>query len=69
MLVSDTVGALPAERPAIVRIEKTVMADLLHRAPGFARQFLARTLSRNNRMQADLVDHLFNSSESGSPGC
>ena len=48
---------------SIVRIEKTVMLDLLHREPEFAEQFLAHMLSRNIRMEADLVDHLFNSSE------
>ena len=47
----------------IVRIDKMVMQDMLHREPEFARQFLAHMLSRNNRMQADLVDQLFNSSE------
>jgi CRP-like cAMP-binding protein len=47
----------------IIRIEKTAMQDLLHREPEFAEQFLAHLLSRNVRMQADLVDHLFNSSE------
>ena len=47
----------------IIRIEKTVMQELLHREPEFAEQFLAHLLSRNIRMQADLVDHLFNSSE------
>jgi CRP-like cAMP-binding protein len=39
------------------------MQDLLHHEPQFAEQFLAHMLSRSNRMQADLVDHLFNSSE------
>ncbi|MGA3048541.1 MAG: Crp/Fnr family transcriptional regulator [Terracidiphilus sp.] len=47
----------------IIRIEKKVMQDLLHREPEFAEQFLAHLLSRNIRMEADLVDHLFNSSE------
>jgi CRP-like cAMP-binding protein len=47
----------------IVRIEKMVMLDLLHREPQFAEQFLSYMLSRNIRMEADLVDHLFNSSE------
>jgi CRP-like cAMP-binding protein len=51
------------ESSVIVRIDKTVMQDLLHREPRFAEQFLAHLLSRSNRMQADLVDHLFNSSE------
>jgi CRP-like cAMP-binding protein len=51
------------ESTIILRIEKTVMQDLLHREPDFAEQFLAHLLSRNIRMEADLVDHLFNSSE------
>ena len=51
------------ESSTIVRIDKAAMQDLLHREPQFAEQFLAHLLSRNDRMQADLVDHLFNSSE------
>jgi CRP-like cAMP-binding protein len=58
-----TSSANALESSTIVRIEKTAMQDLLHRDPEFARQFLAHLLSRNKRMQADLVDHLFNSSE------
>jgi CRP-like cAMP-binding protein len=37
--------------------------ELLHSDPGFAERFLAYMLSRNIRMESDLVDHLFNSSE------
>ena len=51
------------ESSTIVRIDKTAMENLLRRETKFAEQFLAYLLSRNNRMQADLVDHLFNSSE------
>lgn len=51
------------EPSTIVRIEKTAMLELLHRQPEFAEQFLEHLLSRNIRMEADLVDHLFNSSE------
>jgi len=47
----------------IIRIEKTVMLGLLRREPEFSGQFLTHMLSRNVRMEADLVDHLFNSSE------
>jgi CRP/FNR family transcriptional regulator, cyclic AMP receptor protein len=39
------------------------MVGLLQRDPEFAEQFLAHVLSRNIRMEADLIDHLFNSSE------
>jgi CRP-like cAMP-binding protein len=51
------------QKSTIVRVEKRAMVDLLHREPEFAERFLAYLLSRNIRMEADLVDHLFNSSE------
>ncbi len=51
------------ETSTIVRIEKTAMLGLLHSEQGFARRFQEHLLSRNIRMQADLIDHLFNSSE------
>jgi CRP-like cAMP-binding protein len=61
---SHRISSANALQPStIIRIEKTVMQELLHREPKFAEQFLAHLLSRNIRMQADLVDHLFNSSE------
>jgi CRP-like cAMP-binding protein len=47
----------------VVRVTKEAMVKLLHREPEFAERFLAYLLSRNLRMEADLVDHLFNSSE------
>jgi CRP-like cAMP-binding protein len=47
----------------IVRVEKPAMVQLLHREPEFAERFLAYLLSRSIRMEADLVDQLFNSSE------
>jgi CRP-like cAMP-binding protein len=51
------------EQSTIVRVEKRAMVALLHQEPKFAERFLAYLLSRNIRMEADLVDHLFNSSE------
>jgi CRP-like cAMP-binding protein len=56
-------SASTLQRSTIVRIEKGAMVGLLQREPEFAEQFLAYMLSRNIRMEADLVDHLFNSSE------
>jgi CRP/FNR family transcriptional regulator, cyclic AMP receptor protein len=47
----------------IICVEKPAMLRLLHDEPDFAERFLAYLLSRNVRMEADLVDHLFNSSE------
>jgi len=55
--------ASTVERSTIIRVEKRVMVGLLHKEPEFAERFLAYLLSRNIRMEADLVDHLFNSSE------
>jgi len=51
------------ERSTIIRVEKSAMVQLLHQEPKFAERFLGYLLSRNVRMEADLVDHLFNSSE------
>jgi CRP-like cAMP-binding protein len=51
------------QRCTIIRVDKQRMLELLHRDPEFAERFLAYLLTRNIRMEADLVDHLFNSSE------
>ncbi len=51
------------QKSTVIRVEKQAMVDLLHKDPEFAERFLAFLLSRNIRMEADLVDHLFNSSE------
>lgn len=47
----------------IVRIEKAAMIRVLHDESSFSELFMAYMLSRNVRIQADLVDHLFNSAE------
>src|SRR6202795_746132 len=47
----------------ILRVDKQAMVALLHRDPEFGERFLAYLLSRNIRMESELVDHLFNSSE------
>ena len=57
----STATALVAS--TIVRIEKTAMIRVLHDAPAFSALFLAYVLSRNLRIEEDLVDQLFNSSE------
>ena len=48
---------------SIVRVGRTTMIRLLHREPEFAELFTAYLLSRNVRIEEDLVDQLFNSSE------
>jgi CRP/FNR family transcriptional regulator, cyclic AMP receptor protein len=47
----------------IVRVARKTMVDLLHRDTEFAEMFTAYVLSRNVRIEEDLVDQLFNSSE------
>jgi CRP-like cAMP-binding protein len=56
-------SASAVERSTILRVSKPAMVALLHRDPQFAEGFLAYLLSRNVRLESDLVDHLFNSSE------
>jgi len=48
---------------SIVRIDKADMVRVLHDEPAFSEMFLHYLLSRNIRIEEDLVDHLFNSSE------
>jgi CRP/FNR family cyclic AMP-dependent transcriptional regulator len=47
----------------ILRIEKPAMIKVLHQEPAFSELFMRYVLSRNIRIQEDLVDHMFNSSE------
>lgn len=48
---------------SIVKIEKDVMVQALQNQPEFSEKFMAYLLARNTRIEADLVDQLFNSSE------
>ena len=45
------------------KIEKSLMARMLHEHHDFSELFVKHLLSRNIRYEADLVDQLFNSSE------
>ena len=47
----------------IVRIEKPDITRVIHEEPAFAELFISHLLSRNSRVEEDLVDQLFNSSE------
>jgi CRP-like cAMP-binding protein len=47
----------------IVRLQKSAIVDVIHREPAFSEMFIAHLLSRTVRVEADLVDQLFNSSE------
>jgi CRP/FNR family transcriptional regulator, cyclic AMP receptor protein len=48
---------------AIMRIDKPSMVRVLHDEPEFSERFMAFLLARNARVEEDLVDQLFNSSE------
>ena len=48
---------------SITRVARNAMLRWLHREPEFAELFTAYLLSRNVRIEEDLVDQLFNSSE------
>ena len=48
---------------SIMRLEKSCVVRVLHDEPAFSEFFLSYLLSRNIRIEEDLVDLLFNSSE------
>jgi CRP/FNR family transcriptional regulator, cyclic AMP receptor protein len=47
----------------IARLEKSAIIQVIHQEPAFSELFIAHLLSRSIRVEADLVDQLFNSSE------
>lgn len=47
----------------IMRLEKETMIRVLHEEPAFSEMFVSHLLARTSRVEADLVDQLFNSSE------
>jgi CRP/FNR family transcriptional regulator, cyclic AMP receptor protein len=47
----------------ITSITKTAMMAVLQSQPKFSQVFVAHLLTRNNRVEEDLIDQLFNSSE------
>jgi CRP/FNR family transcriptional regulator, cyclic AMP receptor protein len=47
----------------IMRVDKPAMIRVLHDEPLFSERFMAHLLARNSRVEEDLVDQLFNSSE------
>jgi CRP-like cAMP-binding protein len=48
---------------SVIRLEKAAMIRVLHDEPAFSEMFVSYLLSRNMRIEEDLVDQLFNSSE------
>jgi len=47
----------------VMRLDKTAIVRVIHKEPAFSELFIAHLLGRTIRVEADLVDQLFNSSE------
>lgn len=47
----------------VTRVDKKEMTRVLHAEPKFAEMFMKHLLMRNTRVEEDIVDQLFNSSE------
>jgi len=56
-----TASALSAS--TLLVIEKNQMQEMIHNEPALAERFLTHMLARNIRIEEDLIDQLFNSSE------
>jgi CRP-like cAMP-binding protein len=56
-------SAAAVTESAILKIQRKAMLDVLHREHAFSDLFVAYVITRNNRVQEDLVDQLFNSAE------
>jgi CRP/FNR family cyclic AMP-dependent transcriptional regulator len=55
--------AVAMTKCSVMKVEKGVVVGLLHEEPSFADLFMSHLLSRNIKIEEDLVDQLFNSSE------
>ncbi len=51
------------EECLITRLEKATMIATIHNEPEFSELFMSYLLTRNSRIEEDLIDQLFNSSE------
>jgi CRP-like cAMP-binding protein len=47
----------------VTRIPKAEIVSIIHKEPTFAELFISHLLARNSRVEEDLIDQLFNSSE------
>jgi CRP/FNR family transcriptional regulator, cyclic AMP receptor protein len=57
-------GSATAVTPsAILRVDREHMAQLLHKQHAMSDRFISHILTRNIRIEEDLIDQLFNSSE------
>jgi CRP/FNR family transcriptional regulator, cyclic AMP receptor protein len=56
-------SATAVSRSTILTVDKAEMVRQLHAAPAFGDRFLTHMLTRNIRIEEDLIDQLFNSTE------
>ena len=62
-LTVRTATATAVDESSLVRIDKDAMIRVLHEEPAFAELFMTYLLAHTIRIEEDLVDQLFNSSE------
>lgn len=55
--------ATAMEDSSVAFLQKSAVIRTLHDEPAFSEMFMSHLLARNVRMEADLIDQLFNSSE------
>ncbi len=61
---SHRMGTATALTPSVILlIDKGKMVQLLHKQHGMSDRFISHMLARNTRIEEDLIDQLFNSSE------
>jgi CRP/FNR family cyclic AMP-dependent transcriptional regulator len=58
-----TTAATTMGECTIIRVEKAIIGRLVHDEPVFAEWLISHLLDRNVRIESDLVDQLFNSTE------
>jgi CRP/FNR family transcriptional regulator, cyclic AMP receptor protein len=51
------------EESVVTRLDKATMIATIHNEPEFSELFMSYLLTRNSRIEEDLIDQLFNSSE------
>ena len=56
-------SAVALSECSVMKLDRAVVVKLLHDEPTFSELFLAHVLARNIKIEQDLVDQLFNSSE------
>jgi CRP/FNR family transcriptional regulator, cyclic AMP receptor protein len=59
----NTASATAMVKTIVVRIDKNAMLRALHEEPSLSDMFMSFLVYRNKQIEADLLDHLFNSSE------